>query len=246
MLTSMDLLIKLFLILKFFICTQAFSSLIFQPKIHSFSLYLEKSINNSPASAGNFRKADLSGSYVWRLAIKLIKNGYENLDLISRIRFVRDMNYEPPQGRVFVEGDYNGAIRTDEKGFAGRWTLSEDKNNRKDGLWIWGLFEEPKYPYLYFYLDIYNSTILPNGEEKPIFDGASIINDRLDFRFNHIIDANVGTVLSKGEVTYKSEVMVKADPFGIGGMVNIGDTVNVGSVDIRPSFEVSENMTGTK
>ena len=22
-----------------------------------------------------------------------------------------------------------------------RWTLSEDPNDRKDGLWIWGLFE---------------------------------------------------------------------------------------------------------
>ena len=38
---------------------------------------------------------------------------------------------------------------------SGKWTLSEDKNDRKDGLWIWGLFEEPKYPFLYFNLGLF-------------------------------------------------------------------------------------------
>jgi hypothetical protein len=53
-----------------------------------------------------------------------------------------------------VQDDYYGLIRCDEKGYSGTWTLSEDKNDRKDGLWIWGLFEEPKYPYLYTYFGI--------------------------------------------------------------------------------------------
>ena len=28
------------------------------------------------------------------------------------------------------------------------WLLSEDPDDRKDGLWIWGLFEEPLYPFI--------------------------------------------------------------------------------------------------
>jgi hypothetical protein len=31
------------------------------------------------------------------------------------------------QGRIFVEDDFNGLIKVDEKGYAGSWTLSEDK-----------------------------------------------------------------------------------------------------------------------
>lgn len=68
------------------------------------------------------------------------------------------------------------------KGYAGVWTLSEDKEDRKDGLWIWGLFEEPKYPFLYFYLDVYNTTVLASGEEDPIYGGEGVPGDRLNFR----------------------------------------------------------------
>jgi hypothetical protein len=35
--------------------------------------------------------------------------------------------YINTQGRIFVEDDFNGLIRVDEKGYAGSWTLSEDK-----------------------------------------------------------------------------------------------------------------------
>ena len=69
-------------------------------------------------------------------------------------------------GRIFIEDDYNGLVRVDEEGYAGVWTLSEDKDDRKDGLWIWGLFEEPKYPYIYFYLDIYPTVIVDKNEYK--------------------------------------------------------------------------------
>ena len=37
---------------------------------------------------------------------------------------------------MYVEDDYNGFVMVDERGYAGSWTLSEDKNDRKDGLWI--------------------------------------------------------------------------------------------------------------
>jgi hypothetical protein len=98
------------------------------------------------------KRALLDSSTLWRISLTLTKSGCKSIEAIARVRFIEDRNYEPPQGRLFVEDDFNGLIKVDEKGYAGSWTLSEDKDDRKDGLWIWGLFQEPKYPFLYFSL----------------------------------------------------------------------------------------------
>jgi hypothetical protein len=99
------------------------------------------------------KKATLDGDTLWRLSIKLQADGEKTSEATARVRFVDYRNYEPPQGQIFVEDDYNGLVQVNEKGYCKvLWTLSEDKENRKDGLWVWGLFEEPKYPFLYFSL----------------------------------------------------------------------------------------------
>ena len=41
-----------------------------------------------------------------------------------------DSGYEPPQGRLYIESDPSGFVSCDERGFGGRYTLSEDKENR--------------------------------------------------------------------------------------------------------------------
>ncbi len=98
-------------------------------------------------------KADLSSADLWRLTIRFKSfNNTRIQEASARVRFIPTKNYEPPQGRVFIEDDFNGLFKADDNGYSGRWTLSEDKNDRKDGLWVWGLFEEPKYPFLYFNL----------------------------------------------------------------------------------------------
>lgn len=176
--------------------------------------------------------ATLSITSLWKLNLKLMQNGFKDVDLELKIRFIPDRNYEPPQGRVYIESDLQGIVKVTEKGYSGVWSLSEDKNDRKDGLWVWGLFEEPKYPYLYFYLDVFDSIILPSGEEEPLFGTKGIPNDRLSFRFSHLIEKDRGTTLTKGEMTYKVTEMMKADPLGIGGQVDIGDQVNAGVVNI--------------
>lgn len=82
-------------------------------------------------------KADLSGADLWNLKVQLKAfNGTMMQEALAKIRFMATKNYEPPQGRIFVEDDYNGIFRVDEDGYGGRWTLSEDKKERKDGLWI--------------------------------------------------------------------------------------------------------------
>ena len=80
----------------------------------------------------------LTGDTLWRLSLTLRRPGSKDNEAIARMRFVQDRNYEPPQGKIYIEDDLNGFIIADDKGYSGTWSLSEDKNDRKDGLWIWG------------------------------------------------------------------------------------------------------------
>jgi hypothetical protein len=61
-----------------------------------------------------------------------------------KARFVQEDGFEPPQGKLQVEGDEETRLKITNS----RWTLSEDPNDKKDSLWIWGLFKEPLYPFL--------------------------------------------------------------------------------------------------
>ena len=145
------------------------------------------------------------------------------------LRFVERQGYEPPQGYIFIERDSTGLLKVDEKGYAeATWTLSEDKNDRKWGLWVWGLFEEPLYPYVYFTLGV-----AEQGDDGQPAPGGWIPRQRLYFRFNHA-RKDGAAILSSGMMSYKTVEMIQADPLGWGGMVNAGEEVDGGSVSIYP------------
>lgn len=187
-------------------------------------------------------KATTDGETLWRLNVRLSRDGDKDTTAALRVRFVPDRGYEPPSGRIFIEDDFQGLVKVDEQGYAGTWTLSEDKEDRKDGLWIWGLFETPKYPFMYFYLDVFSSTVLPSGEEDPIWANiGGVPGNRLNFRFEHVVDKETGTILSNGLMNFKASELIKADPFGVGGTVDVGDSVTAGAVDIVPAFGSKEN-----
>lgn len=96
------------------------------------------SMTSSPdsISVGSSGKPKLDSTSLWRLRILFQKQGFKEQEALFRVRYIPSRNYEPPQGRVLVQDDYNGVVRADERGLAGSWTLSEDKDDRKDGLWI--------------------------------------------------------------------------------------------------------------
>ena len=129
-----------------------------------------------------------------------------------------------------MEDDYNGFIRVDEKGYSCNWKLSEDVNDRKDGLWVWGLFEVPKYPFLYFNLPVFDSYILPSGDEEKL--PFEISGSVLRVRFNHVEERESGVQLSDGLLNMKLQEIVRADPFGVGGTLNVGDEVRIGSISL--------------
>ena len=183
------------------------------------------------------RRASLDASTLWRLTLRLQREGWPEVEAVLRVRFLLDGGYEPPQGRVLVEADLNGLARVDERGLSPfRWTLSEDRDDRKDGLWIWGLFREPNYPFLYTSLAIYDDVILPSGEAVPLFGGEGVPSGRLYLRFSHRPDKDLGAVLSYGEISCKLNETALADPLGLGGSVDVGEFVSAGSVQIQPIF----------
>tara|TARA_A100001035_G_C27769316_1_gene495445 strand:- start:442 stop:1053 length:612 start_codon:yes stop_codon:yes gene_type:complete len=189
-------------------------------------------------------RASLTGDTLWRLVLNLESPDKKtSVKAVARIRFIEERGYEPPSGVIFVEDDFQGLIRVNEKGYSPfRWTLSEDKEDRKDGLWVLGLFAEPKYPYLYFSLGCFDSVVLASGEEQPFAmlpeatgDGQNtgIPGDKLNFRFFHENKGAEGRVLSGGTVTFKASEMLNL-PLT---QVDIGEEVVAGRVELSPVRE---------
>ena len=86
----------------------------------------------------------------WRLQLSVQlpqANGQITTKQLSmEARFELDEGYEPPQGRLVSISTEDGGKYLDSDA-SNRWTLSEDPDDRRDGLWIWGLFNEPLYPF---------------------------------------------------------------------------------------------------
>ncbi len=100
---------------------------------------------------------------------------------------------------------------------------------------MWGLFEEPKYPFLYFSLNVWPSIIVnKDGKEEEVqyFGPEGIPNNRLNIRFNHRREDGA-VILDQGELTYSSSARVNADPIGL-AKVDIAESVIAGSVSILP------------
>lgn len=67
----------------------------------------------------------------------------------------------------------------------GRWQLSEDPEDRKDGLWVWGLFKEPLYPFMLLQIET---------EEYSLVGGDAIEPLTLYAQINHKRDKETGEV----------------------------------------------------
>lgn len=125
------------------------------------------------------------------------------------------------------------------------------QEDRKWGLWVQGLFEEPKYPYIYFSLHTEDDArVLMEVDERdpetgrrrralqPLFGGVGVPGRRLDFRFDHRREQG-RVLLSEGQVSFREEEMQKVDPLGIGGAVNVGDVVEAGAAALTPVLSTS-------
>ena len=115
--------------------------------------------------------------------------------------------YEPPQG-LFQPTGKQSTDEQDEKddtesssdGMSlevtnSRWKLSEDPNDPKDGLWIWGLFKEPLYPFMLLQMETKELT-LPSSADGENAD--SIPPLKLYAQINHIRSKDDGRLKGEG------------------------------------------------
>lgn len=158
-------------------------------------------------------------------------------------QFVEEDGYEPPQGtfrqqqQQIVTGagsdTDDGTIETTTaagsqlKIMQSRWILSEDPNDRKDGLWIWGLFKEPLYPFLLLQLQS-DAVALPNG------DSLAPLNLYAQINHKRAGDNNAAVILdSVTDLNIRQLETIQADPFGV-SQVDVFEEVNIGSLSIQP------------
>eukprot|EP00536_Pseudo-nitzschia_multiseries_P000274 jgi/Psemu1/282216/fgenesh1_pg.4_\ len=196
------------------------------------------------AESATTSKATLTEETTWTMRMNL-----ENLPTtkgkrtggiyVVQAQFVEEEGYEPPQGnlkQIFSKSD-ESADDADEEETAspsssqmtissGRWTLSEDPEDRKDSLWIWGLFKEPLYPFLLLQFEVEEMT-LP-GEEKD-----SIQPFKLFAQINHKRGDNGEVILaSVTDLTVREKETIKADPFGA-AKLDLFENVVVGKLQLQ-------------
>ena len=154
--------------------------------------------------------------------------------------FVEEEGYEPPQGQFIVRQDSSGVL---QPGATHRWTLSEDPNDRKDGLWVWGLFKEPLYPFLL--LDLATSDL-------PFSSGFDLPGGTLNVMLDHTRDDSstaavlpgiakgVGesVALSNGRVAYRVLRTYNADLAGL-SQVDVKEDLPLGTVRVTPTTETT-------
>mmetsp|Transcript_4543 Transcript_4543/g.8361 ORF Transcript_4543/g.8361 Transcript_4543/m.8361 type:complete len:206 (+) Transcript_4543:80-697(+) len=188
----------------------------FAPSIHTCSV-----TTGSQLSATT--KTTMTEETTW--TFRLLLNGIptekgKKIDqlFVIQAQFIEDEGYEPPQGSL-------KQIKGDLQLTKSRWILSEDPDNRKDGLWVWGLFSEPLYPFLLLNLE--------TGKfDLPGEDGDSVLPLKLFAQINHKRDEEKGVLLSQAELNVREIETVKADPIGA-ATVDVYEEVAVGQITIQ-------------
>ncbi len=143
----------------------------------------------------------------------------------AKVQFIEEVGYEPPQG--VLKQVYSKDEEPTFKIVSSRWQLSEDPNDRKDGLWVWGLFAEPLYPFML--LQIETDPIPLAGETTDVIKPL-----KLFAQLKHKREKGIGVVLSGGALNIREAETFKADPFGAAS-VTLYDDVTIGNLQIQVS-----------
>ena len=142
-----------------------------------------------------------------------------------RAQFLEEEGYEPPQGVLKQVEKQDDASRM--KITKIRWQLSEDPNDRKDGLWVWGLFKEPLYPFLLLQLET-DEIRLAAGTE----DEDSIQPLQLYAQIIHKRDGDLGVVLEGADLKIRVQETVNADIFGV-SKAELYEEESIGTLSIQ-------------
>ena len=173
----------------------------------------------------------LTDETTWRLRFVLRGVATEKgkkVDEIFQINahFVEEEGYEPPQGTLQVISEGEGGDAPRFQLTQSRWQLSEDPNDRKDGLWVWGLFKEPLYPFLLLQLQTDAIPVAGTDDDK-------ILPLQLYAQINHRRDDEKGVILEASDLSVRQKETIKADLFGA-ATVDLVEDVNIGTISVQP------------
>lgn len=187
-------------------------------------------------ASGSTMKSTLTEETTWKLRFVLRNVATAKGKKVDEIfvisgQFIELEGYEPPQGTFRQEnvtptsGDVNNITTTSRlKIVKSRWLLSEDPNDRKDGLWVWGLFKEPLYPFMLLELET-DAIALSGGVDD------NIPPLQLYAQINHKRE-NGSAILQATDLKIRQMERIKADPFGV-AQVDIYEEVSIGILSIQ-------------
>jgi hypothetical protein len=183
-------------------------------------------------------------------------------------QFVEEDGYEPPQGTfvqqqlfsstssLMMQDEMNRTTITSATDISSsssssgsnrclqigksRWILSEDPNDRKDGLWVWGLFKEPLYPYMLLSFETLPIPLNSTGTAAASTATIDCIPAlQLYVQLNHTRNRDTGAVsfqlsnsASNYELKIRQKETISADPLGV-SKVDIYEELSIGTFSIQ-------------
>jgi hypothetical protein len=137
-------------------------------------------------------------------------------DIALKAELLLEDGYEPPQGTLRVDECpmFPAGART-------RWLLSEDPDDVRDGLWVWGLFKEPLYPFVLMEL--------PLNVECKLPDGSALEPGTYYLQGDHSRDKALGATLTAGKVSRRVGVGIPL----IGTNATYMEPIEIGSYVAR-------------
>jgi len=190
-------------------------------------------------TASDVKKTTLTDETSWRLRLLLndvTTTKGKKLDgqlFVLEGNFIEEEGYEPPQGLFTTKGKKSEDGEEADSGAIGlevsnsRWKLSEDPDDPKDGLWIWGLFKEPLYPYMLLQIETKELKLPSSGDEE---NDDSIPALKLYAQINHIRNDEVGVDLKTANLNVRILEQIKLP----GATVDLFEEEAVGQVSFQP------------
>ena len=213
--------------------------------VHSFTAPNTAKRSNNAATTSLFMsettaaRTTLTDETTWRLRLLLndvTTSKGAKLDgklFVIEGSFIEEEGYEPPQGtfvanerRSSSDDDSSESDTTILKVKSSRWKLSEDPDDPKDGLWIWGLFKEPLYPFMLLQIETEKLT-LPSGIDE---EADSIPPLKLYAQINHARKEEVGVELQSANLNVRILEKVQLP----GASVDLYEEEPVGQISFQP------------
>lgn len=181
-------------------------------------------------------KTTLTNETTWRLRLLLNDltttrgKKLEGQLFVVEGHFVEEEGYEPPQGLFKPTKDSNEDEGISLEISNSYWKLSEDPNDPKDGLWVWGLFKEPLYPFMLLQIETKELKLSSSQQDGNDNVGDSIPPLKLYAQISHIRNDEVGVELKTANLNVRILEQIQLP----GASVDLYEEERIGQVSFQP------------